>query len=476
MEGLLMKPINRKLCLIIVFLVLIGSMATAQPDDLSGLWEGRLEYPGFSMTIGFRIADADSDSLQVTYFSPDLTAEEQAIEQVIWNPPHLTLRFKQLHAEFNGVFYPETRTLTGEWQNPIKSQPLVLNPVDAFSRLERPQTPVPPFPYCSEDVLITNSSANCSLVGTLSLPNTESPVPGVVLVSGVGGQDRDYTVFGHRFFLVIADHLTRNGFGVLRIDDRGIGESTGERTGATSADYADDLLAAIAFMTGHPSIDPSAVGAVGHSEGGTIATLAAAQSSEIRFIVLLGTPGQPGIETNCQFEASVGRSLGHSEQEIAAQQQLQKDIITIIINEKDESILRYKLSAPFASLEPPIPKSQIDVAINRFLSPWFRFNLLYNPHVTLVDIGCPVLALFGELDRQVPPDANQEAMQRAFESTNHTDFTIQVLDQLNHFFQTATTGSPVEYRKITETISPVALTMISDWLADRFPVDDEGLD
>ena len=329
---------------------------------------------------------------------------------------------------------------------------------------DRPQTPKSPFPYKEEDVHFTNNRGKIRLAGTLTLPNLIPPYPAVILISGSGGHDRDYTLFGHKPFLVLSDHLTRKGISVLRFDDRGIGNSSGERAMATTKDYAGDVLAGLEFLKSRRDINSKSIGLIGHSEGGTIASLVTLESIDVAFIVMIATPGLPGIEYNYQYEEYTSRALGLSEEKIIEKLLFQEKVFNIILMEKDKRIARYKLKKIYKEKYPDLPEDRVDKGIARLLSPWFLFNLTYDPGSTLKSITCPVLAIFGEKDVQVPPEGNVKAMKSALSDSTVEDYLIKILPKHNHFMQIAKTGSPLEYVTIEETISPIALESISNWV------------
>lgn len=325
-------------------------------------------------------------------------------------------------------------------------------------------TPASPYPYTEENVYFVNEKESITLAGTLTLPKEEPPYPSVVLISGGGAHDRDYTIFGHKFFLVLADFLTRRGTAVLRYDDRGTGKSSGDRSTSTTKDYAGDALAAVEFLKSRSDIDPDHIGVIGHSEGGTVASLAAVECSDIAFIVMMATPGLNGIEYNLQYEESVGKAMGLTEKELKKRRIFQEKVFEVIVGEKDRDIAEEKLETIYRENYPDLPEERLKSGIERLLSPWFIYNLKYDPAITLKSLQCPVLSIFGEKDVQVPPERNADAIENALASSKSGEYSIKVIPDLNHFMQTSITGSPEEYGKIEETISPVVLELIGGWI------------
>jgi len=317
-------------------------------------------------------------------------------------------------------------------------------------------------PYDAEEVSAPGAETGTTLAGTLTWPKVGCPCPTAILVQGAGSHDRDYTVFGHKPFEVIADHLGRNGIATLRFDERGVGESGGAAGGVSAVDLAADVMAWIDLLHEHPMVDSQRVGIVGHSEGGIIGTLVAART-DLGFLIMLGSPGLPGVEYNLQYEESMGRAMGLPEETIRSRGALQARILDVVLNEGDRGKAEERLRAIYQELSPPIPEAALERGVARLLSPGFRFNLSYDPAATLNQVDAPVLAVFAERDVHVPPERNREAMVAALDTGSGRNRVV-VLPGLNHFMQTAATGSPDEYADIPETMAQVALDLILEWI------------
>jgi hypothetical protein len=303
-----------------------------------------------------------------------------------------------------------------------------------------------------------------------------------VLVSGSGPQDRDESLMGHKPFLVLADHLTRNGIAVLRYDDRGVAASEGDFATATTADFVTDALAATEYLRGRPDIDADGVGLIGHSEGGLVAPAAAAQSGGVAWIVLLAGPGVPGEEILLAQIEKISRASGASEEMIARSLATQRRVHDVLRADDDEAttarhlreVLRSAIDSASAAERAAIGSSDAqinaytDAQIRQVTSPWFRNFLRYDPRPSLEAVRVPVLALNGSLDLQVAPEQNLPEIEAALERAGNGDVAVHELAGLNHLFQTATLGAPAEYASIEETFSPTALSMISEWIAARF--------
>jgi uncharacterized protein len=339
----------------------------------------------------------------------------------------------------------------------------------------------PRFAYYEEQVFFPNQKHRIRLAGTLSLPLHKGPLPAAVLITDAGPHDRNERMFGHKPFLVLADHLTRLGIAVLRVDDRGVGKSTGSFSDATSEDFAADALAGIDYLKTRKEIAHEEVGLVGHGEGGLIAAMAAAQSTDVAFVVMMAGPGLNGDQIILGSGGADLKGGWLSDEMVAEIRAAQERIFAIIKNEHDRLVSETKIRKEAeifrglaARIRSEAPESQKDRAetiaaaienqIALFLSRWFRFYLMYDPRTALMKVKCPVLAVNGEKDIQVPARENLEAIREALKSGGNTGYTILTLPHLNHLFQTAETGSISEYDQIQETISVVALDTISNWI------------
>jgi uncharacterized protein len=338
----------------------------------------------------------------------------------------------------------------------------------------RPQEPIKPYPYVEEQVSFEGKQPGVKLAGTLTLPKGPRPFPAVLLVSGSGPQDRDEALLGHRPFLVLADYLTRRGIAVLRVDDRGVGGSVGASANDTSESYAGDALAGVEFLAHRPDIDPRRVGIIGHSEGGLVAPMVAAKTPQVSYIVLMAAPGVSGEQLLDQQSYLVSKAKGASDETIALNRDTQRKMFALLKQGKDYIATEKELRAIWGEAKTKMtsedlramgdPDAVARSQIKAVMSPWFRYFLTYDPSVALRNVHCPVLALNGELDLQVPPKQNLPAIEAALKAGGNNDFSVRELPHLNHLFQTAKTGAPSEYGTIEETLSPVALDAMGNWI------------
>jgi pimeloyl-ACP methyl ester carboxylesterase len=333
------------------------------------------------------------------------------------------------------------------------------------SQSPRPNEPRPPFPYMERSVSYPNTAAHIVLTGSFTRPQTGGPFPAVLLIPGSGRQDRNETVADHRPFLVLADNLTRHGIAVLRVDRRGIGNSTGDFAKATTQDLASDAEAGVRYLMARPDVDPKRVGLIGHGEGAMIAPLVADSVPQISFLVLLAAPAVPGEQLLIAQRERAERAAHVPEAQIALDKKIATMLYDMVRDGKKERDLTRALSreedakGELASLWAN--------QVSHLQTPWLRFFLSYDPAPALEKVKCPVLALEGEKDMDVAPDQNVPALKAAFTRGGNADATVEVLPGLNYFFQTAETGLPMEYPSIAETMSPLALNTITTWIASH---------
>jgi pimeloyl-ACP methyl ester carboxylesterase len=344
----------------------------------------------------------------------------------------------------------------------------------------RPQDPKLPLDYKSENVYFTNAKAdNIKLAGTLTLPNNKTKPAVAILISGSGAQDRDADLkqFNHRPFLVLSDYLTRNGIAVLRYDDRGTAESEGNHGTATSADFATDVEAAIAYLKTRNDIDTYKIGLIGHSEGGLIAPMVAASNKDVAFAVLVAGTGVNGatvLETQSRKAAEL---MGAPKTQLDENEKLTSIIYGAIIKYKDETKITevitkglndYKTNNPNSVLAPAITPQMITQQLSILKSKWLLYFIRTEPHDFLSKTTCPVLAINGSKDFQVLPDINLEGIRKGLAAANNKDYTIKEIEGLNHLMQTAKTGSMQEYGTIEETHALESLQLITNWINKRF--------
>ena len=433
-------------------------------DPIKPLWIGTLETPGTKLRLVVHLARGADGIITATLDSLDQGANGLKIDSAVFKEGKLTLDLKSFGARFEGTANKEGTEVTGQWSQGGTQMPLVLKAIDKIPALLRPQDPKPPLPYIEEEVAYASTPSSVKLACTLTRPRSGGPFPAVVLITGSGPEDRNETVFGHRPFLVLADHLTRKGIAVLRCDDRGVGGSSAGPADATSDSFADDALAGVAYLKTRKEVDPARIGLCGHSEGGLVAPIAVTRSKDVAFIVMLAGPGVPGSDIILEQTRLIMKAEGATDADIEKTTSASARVFAAIKEEKDPKATEARVRKELAASPDSLTPEQIDQQARIALSPWFRYFVTYDPRPTLSKVAVPVLALNGERDLQVPAAENTAAIRSALEAAGNKDFKVQVLPGLNHLFQEARTGSPAEYASIEQTFAPSALTMISDWI------------
>lgn len=445
--------------------------AVKQEKTFTSLWEGKIS----NLRIVLKIYNKDNGTIGGLLDSPDQGAKDLPVASVTLTEDSLKFNAPALRASFAGKLDKTTMTVTGIFIQMENEIPLVLKKVDKISEVKRPQTPAKPYPYNSEDITFENKKADVTLAGTLTFPKTGNNFRAVVMVTGSGPQDRDESLLNHKPFLVIADYLTKNGYAVLRYDDRGIGKSKGRFAAATSADFAEDALAAVEYLKTRKEIDKKKIGIMGHSEGGMIAPMCAAKSKDVSFIVLLAGPGVPGKDIIIRQGELISRAAGEKEEEIAKGVNINKQLYDIAINTKDSALAFSKMKTVIEKLvaslseealkNPNLKMEAQEAGIKQILSPWFRFFIKYDPRQDLVKLKIPVLALNGEKDLQVDPKQNLPEISKALKKAGNKKFRTVEIPGLNHLFQTISKGTVAEYGELEETFSPKALDIIKEWMS-----------
>jgi uncharacterized protein len=443
-----------------------------------GSWQGILKVGAIELRLVVNITAKADNGLSATLDSPDQGAKSIAIDEITVKDKEFKLELKKVKASFAGKLSDDGKEITGAWTQSGSDLPLTFKRLDKAPDYARPQDPKKPYPYAEEEVNFENKPAGVKFAGTLTLPKGKGPFPAAVLIAGSGVHDRDESIMGHRPFLVLADHLTRSGVAVLRCDDRGVGGSTGDKMAVTDEDLADDALAAVAFLKCRQDIDPKKIGLIGHSEGGVVAPIAAAKSDDVAYIVLLAGMGLSGEEILYRQGELIARAMKADDKTVTAQRAMQEKLFTILKKEKDDKAAREQMEAMLrdetAKLggddkkEAEKMKATAESQMKMVLNPWFRFLLTYDPAPTLRRVKCPVLALNGERDLQVPAKADLEVIEKALKDGGNKDATVKEMPKLNHLFQTCETGALSEYAKIDETLAPAALEEITGWIVKRF--------
>jgi len=456
---------------LIIFALLTSLSIYAQ--DISGTWNGILKVQGIQLRLVFNITHTEK-GYSSTMDSPDQGAKGIPVSATSYENSILKIEVANLKIQYEGSLNKEN-IFVGTFIQGGQSFPLNLSKgIVEKEIITRPQEPKKPYPYYTEDIKFENTIDNIVLAGTLSLPEKEGKFPAVILISGSGPQNRDEELLGHKPFLVLADHLTKNGIAVLRFDDRGTAESTGDFRTATSPDFARDVEFAIKYLKTRKEIKRKHIGLIGHSEGGIIAPMLAAKSKDVDFIVLMAGTGIRGDKLLLLQQQLIAKASGVSDANLQKAKKINKAAFDIVLKSDNPDSLNVELTNYLKQVLQNNPGSDkpegmseddfVKLQVMQLSSPWMKYFIKYDPSIILEKVKCPVLAIDGSNDLQVPAKINLEAIEKALLKGGNKNVTTKELANLNHLFQECETGSPNEYAAIEQTLSPIALKEITNWI------------
>lgn len=451
----------------ILVLVTLLTVLVSNAQEISGTWSGILKVQSTEMRLVFHITNSNGE-FKATMDSPDQNVKGIPVTSTTFINNNVTLKVANAGITYSGNLI-DNNNIDGNFTQGGQSfkMPLKRGEIKKNEAV-RPQEPIPPFDYYTEEISFRNPVDNINLRGTLSLPDNNGVHPTVIIISGSGPQNRDGLMFNHKPYLLIADYLTKKGIGVLRFDERGVGDSEGTFSDSDINTFSSDIEAAIKYLKNRDGVDISNIGLVGHSIGGIIAPKVASQNKDVAFIVLLAAPGIPGDEVMLSQKAALERIMGINEMQIAQGQALMKQAYDIIKStELDNKVLKDSINTyykeKYGNLFPENQRKQITNQITTYEVASF---IKTDPRKYLTKVNCPVLVLNGTKDFQVEAESNLSAIKNSLEKGGNFNFKVKSLDNLNHLFQECETGSIEEYGKIEQTIYPEVLNIISDWITN----------
>lgn len=459
----------------ILLIVLFSSISLAA-QDITGQWNGELKVQGIQLRVVFNVT-SDNGELKSTMDSPDQGAKGIPTTSTTFENTTLKITIINAGIEYVGTL-GDDNIIVGTFKQAGHSFPMNLSKEEIEKEvIARPQEPVKPYPYYSEDITFENKEAEITLAGTLTLPNENGVFPVVILISGSGPQNRDEELLGHKPFLVLSDFLTRNGIAVLRYDDRGTAQSKGDFKTATSADFATDVESAIEYLKSRNEINKKQIGLIGHSEGGIIAPMVANKSKDVAFIILLAGTGLQGDQILLSQQKLIGKASGISDEALQENELINRKAFDVVKESNSLEQLEVDLTNLLNQFLVDNPTTEIPQGVSsedfvklqvaQVTNPWMRYFIKYDPSPALEKVKCPVLALGGEKDLQVPSKENLEAIKKALSKGGNKKITIKELPNLNHLFQESNTGTPNEYATIEQTLSPIALNEILKWIQSQ---------
>ncbi|OHX67982.1 alpha/beta hydrolase family protein [Flammeovirga pacifica] len=433
-------------------------------QNLAGPWKGTLNLPNGKLDIIFKISAKDND-LKGIMDIPAQGVKGLPIHEIKYHSPFLHIKLPNLGIEYVGNVIDDDH-IEGTFKQGGQSFTMNLEKnLDEETPMSKPQEPKPPFPYVNKAIEFYNKDAGILLSGTFSRPTDLKRYPTVILISGSGPSDRDQNILGHKPFLVLADHLTRNGIAVLRFDERGVGSSQGDFKSATTLDFKNDVEAAISFLKLRTDVDPTKIGLIGHSEGGVIAQMIAAENKDIAFSILMASPALLGKDILLHQKQQMEIISGVPDEAVARNQLIFEEAYDMIIN--NEQPLDERLREYFKhQYHNNISNQQLNAIVTGMSNPWFVGFVKLNPAIYLQSIKTPLYALNGSKDVQVLADENLKMINDELTKNGNPNFKVEKLEGLNHLFQECESGLPAEYGVLNQTLSPVFLEKVSDWIED----------
>ncbi|MBA3829817.1 MAG: alpha/beta fold hydrolase [Taibaiella sp.] len=449
--------------------------AVAQ-NKYAGIWQGSISAGGKSVHLVFHIRSTDN-KLTGTMDSPDQGVTGIACKAISEQDDSLYVDMTNMGIAYKGKL--TDGGIAGTWRQSGLVFPLELKKTDNPIELKRPQTPKQPYPYLSEDVLYENADKSIQYGATITIPYGKGTYPAVLLITGSGPQNRDEELFGHKPFAVLADYLTRRGYIVMRVDDRGIGQTTGDMLNATTADFAKDVNRGIDYLKKRKEVNTKKIGLLGHSEGGLIAPMVASARKDVDFIILMAGPGVKITQLMEEQNAAILEGTDADGHVVMLYGKLYRGMENAILSAKDSTDARNRITLTFDSWKKSTPDSVVEkvglnteaardeyvkLFVSTYNNKWFYYFLSTDPTRYLTKVTCKVLAINGSRDIQVLAKSNLAGIKESLLLAKNRNFTVQELPGLNHLFQECKTCRSTEYGVLEQTIAPKALEAIGNWM------------
>lgn len=459
-----------KIFIAAICLLIAGSLSAQ--EEFIGNWEGPMTTMQGSEIIFVLKVKKDKNN-PITFYCPSMGIKDIIIDNAKLKPDTVFFNIPKMNSRFAGNLINDS-TIVGSIYQSIFENKITLHKKEKVREVFRPQEPIPPFSYNVQEVKFKNKEAGITLGGTLTLPEKSFNAPCVILISGSGQQNRDEEIMGHKPFLLLADYFTSRGIAVFRFDDRGIGESGGDPTNSTSRDFAGDVSAAIKFLRNNKGIKSNGIGLVGHSEGGIIAGMVAAQDTGLAFVIALAGPSIPGDIILQEQTRLILRKEGVAENAIEKTLKATIKIHKLIKKQDNDKVLVEKIKKEYKKLlkklseedqkKLGLSENTLNLSVQQIANPWFKFFIKYNPADDYSKITCPFLAINGSEDIQVPAEINMNGYKTIFAKSAKTDYELKTFPGLNHLFQKCLTCDIMEYGLLEETFNKEVMEYLSNWI------------
>jgi Predicted hydrolases or acyltransferases (alpha/beta hydrolase superfamily) len=440
---------------------------------LNGIWRGNLTLNGIINSIALKLNVDNQDQLVCYLFVPNQGITDLIANKVEFINNILRVNVSSLNSFFVG--HLEDNNLIGSWNQQNLILPIILTKTDQVTAINRPQMPTGIHLYEEREVTFKNEKLDITLAGTLTIPFGKGPFSAAILLPGSGLYDRNYTYMSHAPFFVLSDYLTTKGIATLRMDSRGVGNSTGEYILPSLDQLANDVEYGLKFLKQCPNIGVNRIGIIGHSGGASVAGIVASKSPDIAFVIMMAGTGINSREVLYEQVLKIGEAANIERKIILNWRIFLERFFDIIEKEKNDleaaNRIQPVLESFFSSLS--TFERQRLAAFNLTLDneliriSWLRSYLLFNSSEVIKQIKCPILALNGALDLQVQSKENLTAIERALTRGGNKKFKVLEIPFLNHMFQTDRAKS-TGYGDIEETLSPIVLKIIVNWIQELF--------
>jgi uncharacterized protein len=486
----------KKSVLFLAFVYILLNTANAQSTAILGRWYGKLETGSFNLDLYFNIKTlsiGDNETIYQTRMDvPMQRLKNHPFDETNFKKKKLTLTDGKFGIYFEGKL-TDTNKITGTFKQRGKTIPLTLTKSYGVINNNKPQTPIAPFAYNSKQVSFSNQDGKIKFSGTITYPNSTDSTqqfPSVILFTGSGAQDRDESIGNHKPFAVIADYLTKAGYTVLRVDDRGAGftKASPDKLKYTTENLIEDGNAYFKFLASQPMVNTNKIYLIGHSEGGSIATGVARKNPSVAGIIGLAPMLATWSETNTYQNYWALKNGGVDSLIIENYIVLHKLLLSKLCNEREipndslsESIIRFcynewknnssygtnKIKKKVISYFEKTYKDKFLTVLNTqytdlFTNPWMFNMFKVIPSTELVHLRIPILVLQGKLDQQISY-TQSEAVVKMLQTVDR-NIQIELFENHNHLLQHCKTGNVNEYFDNQESFSPEVLEAIRNWL------------
>ncbi len=446
---------------------LLGNTIASSAQNIDGFWNGYATLMGQDLRIVVQVEETP-DGLSAVMKSPDQGSGDLPVTAISLTGSQFSYSVESVGLTYEGVFDDGNQVITGNLNQNGRLYPLTLvREVLEKKEIARPKNPSEPFNYTSEEISFKTLDGKYTLSGTLTIP-AENITAVVVMVSGSGPQNRDSEILDHKPFWVWADHFAEKGIACLRYDERGVAASEGNFDMATSNDFAKDARAALNFLEKQSRFEAAAIGLVGHSEGGLVASLVGTMEEPVDFLVSLAGMGKDGRTLLEKQNFDIYVSSGLSAEMARYETNKTMALIDLVIATPDSAEAYQAIRQQVASWPEAETNSSVDKTTMAFNSSlncvWMRNLLVLDPAPYWEKTTCPVLAINGNNDLQVDANANIRAIQFALRRGGNTNGTFKIFPNMNHLFQETEDGSIDLYGKLEQTVSPQVLEYVSDWI------------